>query len=602
MTIGLYIPFNTGVLLISDRLNTIYGNQKVQVDKIVQIDENTVMSFCGSTEHCKYIIDIIKQKSRELGIVKISEIIRDTLYELRKESGFSDDLEFIVVRNYQKIRVWKLLNGVSNELEPDSNHAMGLYSSIIPHLELFSTRGLSKEDAIRFGIDLVGWVSRIENKVGSLSEYGCNICLINSTGIVIDKIFDDIKIQNMLYRFEVEEEPLVSPLAGKQILFGFIASDTTSLETAKPYLEQIIAPDINNYIKGLGYNYKVQFLIDDAQGRANIHLEKIQGFHSMGVNLVIGGGWSSQAQASLNYVNDNNMLLVSTSSGSPILAIPNDRLFRMCPSDTHLAPALAAVMWAAGVKSIVILQRGDSWGDGIINQFVPIWMAKGGTIAGDKIRYAAEATDFSNYLTVADEAVKTAVAQNNGETQRVGVVILSFNEISVILKQVSSYPNIYNVHWWGSDGTAKSQRAMDDAPVEANHIGIYSLLSRETLTPLYSTLESRYVALTKQQYSTYNAYLYDAAFAIVKAVIETGSTDASKVSAAFPVICNSMFGASGWCRLDSAGDRAAPPYDVWGFYPSATKASVSVIMAQYDPDTQKTIFVISVLGFTPIGP
>ena len=86
-------------------------------------------------------------------------------------------------------------------------------------------------------------------------------------------------------------------------------------------------------------------------------------------------------------------------------------------------------------------------------------------------------------------------------------MILSFNEISVILKQVSSYPNIYNVHWWGSDGTAKSQRAMDDAPDEANHIGIYSLLSRETLTPLYNNLESRYVALTKQQYGTYQRIL-----------------------------------------------------------------------------------------------
>ena len=47
---------------------------------------------------------------------------------------------------------------------------------------------------------------------------------------------------------------------------------------------------------------------------------------------------------------------------------------------------------------------------------------------------------------------------------------------------------------------------MDDSPDEANHIGIYSLLSRETLTPLYQTLEKEYVALTKQQYSTYSAY------------------------------------------------------------------------------------------------
>jgi len=395
---------------------------------------------------------------------------------------------------------------------------------------------------------------------------------------------------------------------GETIRIGFIASDTTALETAKPYLEQIIAPDLNEYAKSVGHDVNIEFLIDDAQGQANTHLEKIRGFHSIGVDLVIGGGWSSQALTSLSYINSNDMLLVSTTSTSPILAIPNDRLFRMCPSDNYIALYLADVMWAAGVKSIVIFQRGDSWGDGVVNQLIPLWTAKGGKIASDKIRYAAEATDFASYLTVADRLVKNAVAQYHGERQRVGVVILSFNEISVILKQVRNYSNIYNVHWWGSDGTAKSQRAMADAPEEANHIGIYNLLSRETLTPLYKQLESKYVALTKQQYGTYNAYLYDAAFAIVKAVIETNSTDASKVSAAFPNICNKMYGASGWCRLDSAGDRAAPPCDVWGFYPGSKKASVSVIMAQYNPDAEEiaegrgTVFFPAILGYTPIGP
>lgn len=166
-------------------------------------------------------------------------------------------------------------------------------------------------------------------------------------------------------------EPPLPPF-GNTITIGYIASDTTNLETAEPYLEQIIAPDLTDYVRGLGYDLDVQFIIEDATGQANVHLEKIQGFHSMGVNLVIGGGWSSQAQASLSYVNTHNMLLVSASSTSPYLAIANDRLFRMCTPDTALAPALANVMWAAGVKSIVIFQRGDSWGDGIVNRLVPI--------------------------------------------------------------------------------------------------------------------------------------------------------------------------------------------------------------------------------------
>jgi len=398
------------------------------------------------------------------------------------------------------------------------------------------------------------------------------------------------------------------PLKGVTVKLGYIASDTTGLETGKPYHEQIIAPDMNIYSKTLGYGTTFQYLVDDAQGQANTHLEKVQGFKSAGITVFEGGGWSSQAQSALSYVNANGMLMWSSSSTSPTLAIANDSLFRMCTADSHLAPALAAVMWAAGVKSIVLFQRGDSWGDGIINLLVPIWTAKGGVVAGDKVRYASEATEFANYLTVADQQVKDAVAKYNGETQRVGVVILSFNEISVILKQVSSYPNMYNVHWWGSDGTAKSQRAMDDAPDEANHIGIYSLLSRETSTPLYTDLEARYVALTKQQYSTYSAYSYDIATVIAYSMFQSQSQSGAVLVPLQKGISNTTFGAAGWSRLDIYGDRAAPPYDVWGFYPGATKASVSVIMASFNPDAEEvkegegTVFLPSVLGYTPIGP
>jgi branched-chain amino acid transport system substrate-binding protein len=398
------------------------------------------------------------------------------------------------------------------------------------------------------------------------------------------------------------------PLKGVTVKLGYIASDTTGLETGKPYHEQIIAPDLNLYSQILGYGTTFQYLVDDAQGQANTHLEKVQGFKSAGITVFEGGGWSSQAQSALSYCNANGMLMWSSSSTSPTLAIANDNLFRMCTADTHLAPAIAAIMWAAGVKSLVLFQRGDSWGDGIVNLLKPIWTAYGGTFAGDTVRYASEATEFANYLTVADEAVKTAVASFNGETQRVGVVILSFNEISVILKQVSSYPNIYNVHWWGSDGTAKSQRAMDDAPDEANHIGIYSLLSRETLTPLYSTLESRYVALTKQQFSTYSAYSYDIAMVITNSMYQTQSTSGAVLVPLQKLTADQTFGSAGSCRLDETGDRIGPSYDVWGFYPSATKASVSVIMCQYNPDAEEiaegsgTVFFPAVLGYTPIGP
>ncbi len=380
------------------------------------------------------------------------------------------------------------------------------------------------------------------------------------------------------------------PLKNVNIKLGYIASDTTALEVGKPYHEQIIAADLNKYAELLGYatsaylgQVTFTYLIDNADGQDSTHLEKVQGLQSMGVTIFEGGGWSSQAQSALSYVNQNGMLMWSASSTSPTLAIANDNLFRMCAADSHLAPAMVNVMWAAGVRSIVVFQRGDSWGDGIVNLLVPLWTAKGGTFAGDKVRYATNATDFANYLAVADQQVASAVAANGGETPKVGVVMLAFNEISLILKQVSVYPNIYNVHWWGSDGTAKSQRAMDDAPDEANHISFYSLLSRPEITTLYSSLEKRYEDLTNQQFNSYQVYSYDIALVISNTIYQTQSQSGAVLVPLQKPTADRMFGAAGSCGLDEFGDRLGPSYDIWRFEPSATKASVSVIVGQYDP-------------------
>ena len=44
------------------------------------------------------------------------------------------------------------------------------------------------------------------------------------------------------------------PLEGKTIQLGYIASQTTGLETAVPLIKEIMEPDYNNYTEKLGYD------------------------------------------------------------------------------------------------------------------------------------------------------------------------------------------------------------------------------------------------------------------------------------------------------------------------------------------------------------
>jgi len=355
----------------------------------------------------------------------------------------------------------------------------------------------------------------------------------------------------------------VAPLAGKNIQLGYISSTTVGLETTVPLVDEILTPDYNAYLEKLGMDTTMEFLIDDATGQAAVHLEKVQGYKSMDINVFIGGGWSSQAQAALSYCNDNDMLMWSSSSTSPLLAIADDNLYRMCPDDTIQAPAIAEMLVSHGIHAIVLIQRGDAWADGIYNYLEPAYTAKGGVI-GEKIRYAGEATEFSNYLQTAEGVAESLVAEYGAE--HVGVEIISFSESVVMVTQAQDYPTLYSLVWFGSDGTTLSQQHCDDAPVQTDHLKIYSTYAAPAESEKFADLYDRYYALVSQPFGYYSACSYDIGWVLTESIMNSQSLDATVLIPIQHDTAYNNFGASGWNRLNAAGDRYGSNYQIWSYH------------------------------------
>ena len=354
----------------------------------------------------------------------------------------------------------------------------------------------------------------------------------------------------------------VAPLAGKNIQLGYISSTTVGLETAVPLVQDIMEADYNAYLDKLGMDTTLEFLIDDATGQAAVHLEKVQGYKSMDINVFIGGGWSSQAQAALSYCNDNDMLMWSSSSTSPLLAIPDDNLYRMCPTDLIQAPAIAEMLWSAGIEAIVLIQRGDAWADGIYNYLEPAYTAKGGVIL-EKIRYAGEATEFANYLQTAEGIVEDAVAEYGEE--HVGVEIISFSEFVVMMTQAQDFPTLYDLTWFGSDGTTLSQQACDDAPEQVVHLKVHSTYAAPADSDKFNDLYERYFALVAQPFGYYSACSYDIGWVLIESIMNTQSLDATVLIPVQHTTAYNNFGASGWNQLNEDGDRYGSNYQIWSY-------------------------------------
>jgi len=357
-------------------------------------------------------------------------------------------------------------------------------------------------------------------------------------------------------------EVVVNPLQGTTIQIGDIVASTAALETSVPLFEDIIAVDINDYFGKMGYDVDVEFLQDTADGQAAIHLEKVQSFKAMDVSVFIGGGWSSQAQAALSYVNDNDMLMISSSSTSPLLAIENDRLFRTCPTDFVQAPAISNMWKSWGAEAILIVQRGDSWADGIYNVLIPELEAQGIEVI-DRVRYAAEVTEFSSYLATMDNILGDAIAEYGVE--RIGIQTMMFDEAVVMMSQTGDYPNTREVIWMGTESSGRSQRMIDDGAGMQVAVGGFSSLMTPAKSWKWVALDEAYYNLVAQPASFYTATDYDAAYALALSIIEAGSLDANDVAPLWPDVPRNYFGTSGWVDLDENGDRKPGVFDIWGF-------------------------------------
>jgi branched-chain amino acid transport system substrate-binding protein len=353
------------------------------------------------------------------------------------------------------------------------------------------------------------------------------------------------------------------PLQDETIQIGYIASSNDAMWFTVPLVEEIILPDINEFSHKLGYNVRFEAMIDSADDQAAIHLEKVQGFNTLGLDVFRGGPWSSMAQSALSYVNDNDMLMVSPSSTSPLLAIPDDRLYRLCPTDLVQAPVLAEMWDSWGAEAIIVFQRGDSWGDGVYNLLEKELNGRGISII-KRIRFAPEVMEFSTYLELMDEKLGEAIEAYGAE--RVGVQLLTFSEEVILVTQTPDYPNTREVIWMGAEGSGRSQMTIDACEGLQVKLRIFSPLMVPVQSWKWRSLEDRFRGLTALPADFYIATDYDTLWLIALGILETGSAEAGDVDEIFLDTARNYWGASGWVDLDDNGDRKiGSVFEIYGF-------------------------------------
>ena len=321
--------------------------------------------------------------------------------------------------------------------------------------------------------------------------------------------------------------------------------------------------DFNEYLADKNAGWEIVLFQENTQSNPVIALEKAATLHSRGADILFGPAGSGRVQNVKGYVDSNNMILVSCCSTAPSLAIADDRVFRVVPDDSNQGQAFGTLFEHSGVEAVVPLWIGDPYGDGLVDAAVNDFTARGG-MADDGVRYNPDTVEFSASVANLADTVQGYVDDHGAD--KVGIMVVAFDEIVSILQTAENYPVLKQVKWFGSETIAQStaisrDRIAGEFADEAEFVAIQA--------PLGTGPKAQYVTdtLSVAFGGTPNVFAYngyDAVWLVGLTIERGGSTDPADIAALLPVLARSYTNSAlESTALNENGDLELANYGVW---------------------------------------
>lgn len=332
-------------------------------------------------------------------------------------------------------------------------------------------------------------------------------------------------------------------------IIGNISENKSHVEIVR-----LFQKDARNELINLGITTNFEVLIDDAEGSPYNHLEKIQGLNAMGVVPIVGGDTDSMSQMSLNYINSQDLLLISPLSNGLDLAIPDDNLFRLTPPITVQSKVIVEALEAFGINYLIILRSSEDW-----TQVVDEGIRDGFKGTAKTIRYE----NTQQGLQEADENIESK--SNKYQVDEIGVLLLGSTGLPNLLNQIDEYRYLSSVPWFGTTETVTNSLISDTDQTILDKVKLFSPTPACMQSIVYDELNERVIQETGEPLTFSQACVHDALNIHFVSLLATGIYDAEVMKENIPIVSSIFFGASGWCILDENGDRLITDYSIQGY-------------------------------------
>ncbi|RYE17780.1 MAG: amino acid ABC transporter substrate-binding protein, partial [Sphingobacteriales bacterium] len=285
------------------------------------------------------------------------------------------------------------------------------------------------------------------------------------------------------------------------------------------------------------------------------------------ISFLIGPQSSSELTAIKPLADASQILVVSHSSTAGSLAIPNDAIFRFCPSDKIEGKAMAKTIYDAGIRGLVTVGQNDAGNRGLQLSVNDNFAKLGGQITSAPA-YEGTTPDFP--AVIADLKTRVSVLSVIHGEAKVAVYLASFDEAVAIFKLAANEPVLKGVKWYGGDGVVLSNALAADADAADFAIATGFFAPSYGLSPAY---ESKWkpVAMRIKESSgidpdAFALVAYDALWTIAHTIEAKfgGVSTFDEIKLAFAKQANKDAGITGPNTLDVNGDRATGTFDYFG--------------------------------------
>lgn len=324
--------------------------------------------------------------------------------------------------------------------------------------------------------------------------------------------------------------------------------------------------DVSEYLNSTGSGLEIEFTIKDTGSDPETALQQLEELDGQGVRFIIGPYSSAAAAASLDYADQQGVILLSPSSVASSLAIADDNLFRLVPSDGNQAEAMAALFSHDGIETVIPVVRDDVWGEGLIQDVTPLLEQQGKTVL-NSIQY--EPSNVNSADIAAQVAASISQALQQSPAAQVAVYLLSFGEGASILSAAAQEPDCALVRWYGSSAFANNANLLEDPA--AAQFALQQGLRCPSFAPdpaamdSWEPIEQQLASQLGRAPEVFALTSYDAVWLMTQAYRDCASpSNPQSFRAALGQAAKYHYGITGRTAFDEAGDRKYAFFEFWG--------------------------------------